>query len=381
MIPIFNRKTNKFIAKAYLKDQSDIEPSAMDQIEKVAELPFVKYQRIMPDVHMGHGASIGSVIACKGAVVPNLVGVDIGCGMTALKLSGCKGKDPAKLRKLIEAAVPVGFTKHAEDQDTSLLLEHLHCYHSIFSNVESKWKKQIGTLGGGNHFIELCTDESGDIWLMIHSGSRGVGHAVACSYRNEAIQDMDDHYISEEYKSLEFIPQSSDQYHKYIEDVQWCQTYAYENRIRMVELVLGAIDAKMDGEPIQCHHNYLSIENHKGENLLVTRKGAIQARKGTLGIIPGSMGTKSYIVKGKGHTEGLCSCSHGAGRAMSRTEARRRFTTEDLIEQTSGVECRKDIDVVDEIPAAYKDIDTVMKNQSEAVEILHTLKQFVCVKG
>ncbi len=358
-----------------------IEPKALEQLKNVARLPFVFHHlAAMPDVHLGVGATIGTVIASRGAISPAAVGVDIGCGMLAVPL-GKRLEQLGRLksvREKIEDVIPVGFKGHKTEQDmTGLRLAS--------ARIQSVWQKapyQIGTLGGGNHFIEICDDGLGQAWLMLHSGSRNVGKATAEIHIRKAKELMKIWKIELSDPDLAYFIEKSEAFHNYMEDLAWCQEYAYKNRQRMLDLILEALDIQIDKKDIiNCHHNYVATETHYGETVFVTRKGAIRARKGDLGIIPGSMGQKSYIIRGKGNPESFCSCSHGAGRQYSRTAARRHFTVSDLIKQTEGVECRKDRGVLDEIPGAYKPIDEVMENQKDLVEIVQELKSVLCVKG
>lgn len=383
----------------------DIEHDAIQQLLNVAQLPIVHgHVAAMPDVHHGIGATVGSVIPTKQAIIPAAVGVDIGCGMNAVRLS-LHAKDLpdnlGKLRGAVEANIPVGFNQHASDKvrgsaharQARVLddrLDKIVGKHPGVMKMQRRfaetWICQLGTLGGGNHFIELCLDEEQRVWVMLHSGSRGVGNVLGRYFIAAARKDMERHRVQLPDRDLSYFSEGSDLFDDYVEAVDWAQDYALLNRSMMMKLVLDALAAhlppfKTDGEAINCHHNYVAVERHFGEKLFITRKGAISAQQGQLGIIPGSMGAKSYVVRGKGNPESFCSCSHGAGRRMSRTEAKRRFNRFDLAKQTEGVECRKDGGVVDEIPAAYKDIDVVMANQSDLVEVVHTLKQVMCIKG
>jgi tRNA-splicing ligase RtcB len=383
--------------KVFVDDISEVEPQAMQQAYQVSRLPFIhKWVSIMPDVHMGKGACVGSVIAAKGAVVPALVGVDIGCGMLAAKTTLKASDLPDSLNELrmaIEARVPVGMNSHERSsvfrsKTQELDPKDLTVFDKLDSRVVDRISNQIGTLGGGNHFIEICLDQEQNVWVMLHSGSRNIGKETAERHIEGAKGLMKQMFVKLEDPDLAYFGQGTIEYQNYLNDVMWCQQYAKENRRQMFDQVFAVLkkyfktkNLQIIGEVTSCHHNYISIENHYGENVIVTRKGAIQAREGQLGIIPGSMGTKSYIVEGKGNKESFCSCSHGAGRVMSRSEAKRRFTLEDLVKQTEGVECRKDVGAIDEIPAAYKDIDKVMENQSELVTIKHILKQIMCIKG
>lgn len=383
----------------------DVEHDALQQLLNVAQLPIVHgHVAAMPDVHHGIGATVGSVIPTKQAIIPAAVGVDIGCGMNAVRLT-LQSKDLpdnlAKLRSAVEARVPVGFNQHASDKVRGSSharqgrvlddrLDKIVGKHPGVMKMQRRfaqtWICQLGTLGGGNHFIELCLDEEQRVWVMLHSGSRGVGNVFGRYFIDAARKDMRRHQVNLPDRDLAYFSEGSDLFDDYVEAVDWAQDDALLNRSMMMKLVLDALAPhlppfKLDGEAINCHHNYVAVEHHFGEKLFITRKGAISAQEGQLGIIPGSMGAKSFIVRGKGNPESFCSCSHGAGRRMSRTEAKRRFNRFDLAKQTEGVECRKDGGVVDEIPAAYKDIDEVMANQSDLIDVVHTLKQVMCIKG
>jgi len=383
----------------------DIERGALQQLLNIAQLPVVHpHVAAMPDVHAGIGATVGSVIPTRSAVIPAAVGVDIGCGMNAVRTTLTAGDLPdslARLRGAIEAAIPVGFAQHAWDKvrggaharaarPLSDRLDRITTRHRGIAKMQQKfeqtWICQLGTLGGGNHFIELCLDEEQRLWVMLHSGSRGIGNAIGRYFIAAARKDMERHQIHLPDQDLAYFSEGSTLFDDYVEAVEWAQDYALANRREMMRRVLDAMRAhlppfKTEGEAINCHHNYVARETHFGERLFVTRKGAISAQKDQLGIIPGSMGAKSYVVRGKGNPDSFCSCSHGAGRRMSRTEAKRRFNRFDLAEQTRGIECRKDAAVIDEIPGAYKDIDAVMAYQTDLVEVEHTLRQVVCVKG
>ncbi len=383
----------------------DVEHEALQQLINVSQLPIVHgHVAAMPDVHAGIGATVGSVIPTKAAIIPAAVGVDIGCGMNAVRLTLHAEDLPdnlARVRSAIEAAVPVGFSRHDYDKvrgaaharlarplDDRLhrIVERHPGLTKMQRQFERTWIAQLGTLGGGNHFIELCLDEAGHVWIMLHSGSRGIGNVMGRYFIAAARKQAECEQLHLPDKNLAWLADGTALFDDYVEAVEWAQDYALLNRRRMLELIVEALreqlpSFKADTEAINCHHNYVSQETHFGEKLFVTRKGAISARLGELGIIPGSMGAKSYIVRGKGNEESLCSCAHGAGRRMSRTQAKKQFDRHDLARQTEGVECRKDGGVVDEIPAAYKDIDMVMANQSDLVEVVHTLKQVVCVKG
>lgn len=380
-----------------------VEDQALTQLKNIARLPFIHANGVaaMPDVHAGKGSTIGTVIATDKAIIPAAVGVDIGCGMNAIRLSLKLDQLPDNLKGIrdqIERDVPLG--KGGANKDSNNLNEKFGRLPTIFhsarlyetlAKVNSEWVNkalsQLGTLGSGNHFIELCFDENNDVWIMLHSGSRGIGNMIGSYFIEKAKRRMEQYFITLPDGDLAYLPEDTDDFNDYVEAVGWAQNYALENRKVMMEVVVAALRRHIDieftitQEAINCHHNYVERENHFGRNLWVTRKGAIRAREGDLGIIPGSMGQRSFIVRGKGNLESYCSCSHGAGRAMSRTQAVKQFTTEDLKAQTMGVECRKDAGVIDEIPSAYKDIDVVMENQKDLVEIVHTLKAVLCVKG
>lgn len=383
--------------KAWVDEIYEIESQAIDQLKNMANLPFVyKHVAVMPDVHLGKGATVGSVLVTKDAVVPAAVGVDIGCGMMAVKteLDANVVQDKiAEIRHSIERSVPVAHNSNRTICDRGGRLQYWwkdqRYGHTKDDKLFQRAQYQLGTLGGGNHFIEICLDEHNDVWVMLHSGSRNVGKTLAERHIHEAKGLMKQMFIKLPDPDLAYFVAQTDEYRAYMTDLNWCQEYALLNRVEMMERVLKDLAYAVLGGPekierlieVNCHHNYSAMENHFGENVLVTRKGAVRAREGDMGIIPGSMGTRSYIVKGKGNADSFHSCSHGAGRRMSRSQAKKEFTVEDLISQTNGVECRKDQGIVDEIPSAYKDIDTVMSNQSDLVEIVATLKQIMCVKG
>lgn len=379
----------------------EVEYSAMEQLYNLSQLPIIhSHIAAMPDVHMGKGATVGSVTPTKGAIIPAAVGVDIGCGMNAVRLSINANQLPDSLKRIrtaIEAAVPVGFNMHKYDRARpstvkALMggLDEIIGRHKKIYSLQKKpyqtWVRQLGTLGGGNHFIEMCLDENNDVWIMLHSGSRGIGNTIGKYFINLAKKDMGQHLVNLPDKDLAYFTEGAKHFDDYVFAVQWVQDYARWNRHEMMRLILEALKKHLPKfsatkEAINCHHNYVTQEFHFGENVFVTRKGAIRAGVDELGIIPGSMGAKSYIVRGKGVPQSFCSCSHGAGRKMSRGAAKRNFEPEDIATQTQGVECRKDASVIDEIPGAYKDIDKVMAHQSDLVDVVHTLKQVVCVKG
>lgn len=381
----------------------DVEAVAIQQLKNVSNMPFIfKHVAAMPDVHFGMGATVGSVIATKGAVMPAAVGVDIGCGMMAVKIDVNLDQTKnlaAQIRHSIERSVPVGFGDNKRVTDDVAHWAgwgawgtlHASKVNNFKSEADLKGKalKQLGSLGGGNHFIEVCEDTEGGCWVMLHSGSRGIGNQLARIHVDSAKEEMKKLFISLPDPDLAYFVENTIEYQQYMTDLNWCQNYALKNREVMMDRVLKDISHALgfSGEPLKklmevnCHHNYATMENHYGENVLVTRKGAVRARNADLGIIPGSMGARSFIVEGLGNAESFFSCSHGAGRRMSRTRARKEFTKEDLIAQTIGVECRKDAGVIDEIPGAYKDIEQVMNNQKDLVKIVAQLKQFLCVKG
>jgi len=378
----------------------DIDEASRKQLANIAALPFVHHHvAAMPDVHLGIGATVGAVIATRQAIVPAAVGVDIGCGMAAVRTTltaeDLDGKRLDNVFRQISRDVPVGREQHREDRaplDVAKAfapgLKKILAKHPALAPKKAAdgWICQLGSLGGGNHFIELCLDEAGRVWVMLHSGSRGIGNRIGTYFieraREQALR-MDRRLPDID---LAWLDEGSKDFDDYVEAVGWAQDYARANREVMLGLVLAAMRRHLRpfetvAEAVNCHHNYVEREHHYGADVWVTRKGAIRAGAGQLGIIPGSMGAKSYIVRGKGNAESFESCSHGAGRRMSRTAAQKRYTAADLVRQTEGVVCRKDAGVVDEIPAAYKDIDAVMANQTDLVEVVHTLKQVMCVKG
>jgi tRNA-splicing ligase RtcB len=384
----------------------DIEDSALTQLKNLARLPFIASNgvAVMPDVHAGIGSTVGTVIATDRAIIHAAVGVDIGCGMNAVRLSLKASDLPESLkdiRESIEAAVPLGAggnrkldAKGGDPENYALLPKASGRVMKTLQDATGSWERacekaasQVGTLGSGNHFIELCIDENQDVWVMLHSGSRGIGNQIGRYFIEKAKRTMERFLITLPDADLAYFPEDTDDFNDYVAAVDWAQAYALENRRVMMDAVIAALRRHIDkpfeltSEAISCHHNYVERENHFGRNLWVTRKGAVRARVGDLGIIPGSMGQQSYIVRGKGNPESYCSCSHGAGRVMSRTEAKKRFTLADLAQQTEGVECRKDDAVIDEIPGAYKRLDAVMENQRDLVEVVHTLKAVLCVKG
>ena len=386
-----------------------VEAAAKQQLANTASMPFIyKHIAVMPDVHLGKGSTIGSVIPTVGAVIPAAVGVDIGCGMMAARTTLTAADLPdnlGRLRAAIEKAIPHGSSpkgRSGKHRDKGAWDNPPGAVDAAWAQLKEEFDaicrktprlantnnyRHLGTLGSGNHFVEVCLDEAGFVWLMLHSGSRGVGNAIGTHFIELARQDMRVHQVNLPDQDLAYLSEGTRHYDDYVEAVGWAQKFARMNREVMMHSLVAAVrsvirkpfDAHV--EAVNCHHNYVQKERHFGREVLVTRKGAVSAREGELGIIPGSMGARSYIVRGRGNPESFHSCSHGAGRVMSRSEAKRRFTTEDQARATQGVECRKDADVIDEIPMAYKDIDAVMRAQEALVEVVHTLKQVVCVKG
>lgn len=379
----------------------DIDLAAYKQLSNIATLPFIhSHIAAMPDVHCGIGATVGAVIPTKHAIIPAAVGVDIGCGMSAVKLSLKAHQLPDNLKYLrlnIEEKVPVGFNAHSEKairisacdpfiKRFDAILERHPNIKKRMNNAALKWMTQMGTLGGGNHFIEICLDQNKDVWVMLHSGSRGIGNAIGTYFIELAKKDMGVHIKNLPDKDLAYLNEGTAHFNDYLEAVSCAQDYAFINRQEMMEIILTVLAKELPPfriveKAINCHHNYVVKENHYGEQVYITRKGAIKADLGDLGIIPGSMGARSFIVKGKGAKTSFHSCSHGAGRKLSRTAARNKYTVHDLQSQTKGVECRKDKHVLDEIPSAYKNIDEVMENQNDLVEVLYTLNQVICIKG
>ena len=383
-----------------------IEDAALQQLKNVAALPFIhSHVAVMPDVHWGRGATVGSVIPTLGAIIPAAVGVDIGCGMMAVRTSLRAEHLPdnlAAIRSDIEAAVPHGRTDNGGRNDVGAWqAEAPASAQARWGVLEDGYKAvvdkhpkaahprglgHLGTLGTGNHFIELCLDEEGRVWVMLHSGSRGVGNRFGSYFIERAKHEMRRWFVNLPDAELAYFPEGTEGFIDYIRAVSWAQKYALANREVMMEAVLSVLTSRWPDLfatelAVNCHHNYVTKERHFGADVFVTRKGAVRAGAGDLGIIPGSMGAKSFIVRGKGNRDSFCTCSHGAGRAMSRSEAKRRFSLEDHAAATAHVECRKDEGVIDETPMAYKDIDAVMAAQSDLVEIVHTLRQVVCVKG
>ena len=386
----------------------ELEQSARRQLENVARLPIVFHHvAVMPDVHFGIGATVGSVVPTEGAIIPAAVGVDIGCGMMAVETTLSASQLPDSLKQLrfaIEKAVPHGRTDNGGRNDRgawksvpespSVAWRELTREYKRISDKHPKIGQgndvnHLGTLGTGNHFIEVCLDERDRVWFMLHSGSRGVGNRIGTYFIELAKRDMHRQIKHLPDKDLAYLSEGSQHFDDYVQAVEWAQKFALTNRELMMDAVIKAARAEACGLPpfelgetaVNCHHNYVAKEHHFGRDVFVTRKGAVRARLGELGIIPGSMGARSFIVRGKGEPQAFCSCSHGAGRAMSRGEAKRRFSVEDHVAATAGIECRKDADVIDETPMAYKPIDKVMAAQADLVEVVHELRQVVCVKG
>ena len=383
-----------------------VEDGAREQLRKTAQMPFIfKHLAVMPDVHIGIGSTVGSVIPTKDAIIPAAVGVDIGCGMMAVRTSLNATDLPDSLghiRSAIEKAVPHGRTsgrgrrdkgswenppKAADDVWLGMKPAFDRITEKHGKIAQSNNHKHLGTLGTGNHFIEICLDEVDRVWIMLHSGSRGVGNRIGSYFIELAKKDMRKWFINLPDDNLAYFPEGTDHFHDYVEAVDWAQNFAAANRTVMMANTIAALRAELptpfeaEAEAVNCHHNYVTRENHFGENIFVTRKGAVRAAMGVMGIIPGSMGARSYIVRGLGNAESFCSCSHGAGRVMSRTAAKKAVSMEEHLAAVAHVECRTDEGVLDETPAAYKDIDAVMEAQKDLVEVVHTLRQIVCVKG
>jgi len=413
MVQIFQGSQGGLI-KAWT-DGVPFEDAARKQVENMAAMPFIhKHVAVMPDVHGGIGATVGSVIPMKGAIIPAAVGVDIGCGMIAQRTSLVASDLPDSLQWLrgeIERRIPHGRTHdgqvgrdkgafgnppkvqeeaYANRLHNSPVVKYLSDKYPRLQKKFNEGVHQLGTLGGGNHFVEVCLDEEDRVWIMLHSGSRGVGNTIGSMFINLAKEDMKRWFINLPDQDLAYLPEGSETFNDYWKALNWAQGYARVNRELMMNAAMEALSVAVpkpftcDCEAVNCHHNYANRERHFGADVIVTRKGAVKIGPNERGIIPGSMGARSFIVKGKDGNalaQSLCSCSHGAGRVMSRTQAKATFTLEDHIRDTAGVECRKDIDVIDETPKAYKDIDAVMAAQSDHVEIEHTLRQVVCIKG
>ena len=383
-----------------------VEDEARKQLANAARLPVVfKHIAAMPDVHLGIGATVGSVIPTLKAIIPAAVGVDIGCGMMAAKTTLRAEDLPdnlGPLRSAIERAVPHGSNPRSRGRDQGSWENPPETVDQIWATLSDEFdalceihprlkntnnRKHLGTLGSGNHFIEVCLDEAGCVWFMLHSGSRGVGNAIGTHFIELAKKDAERHERNLPDQDLAYFEEGAQYFGDYVRAVSWAQQFAQRNREVMMTNLIATV-RKVIAKPfeshveaVNCHHNYVQQERHFGEDVFITRKGAVSAKKGQMGIVPGSMGARSFIVRGLGNPESFDSCSHGAGRVMSRTKAKKLFTVADQVKATEGVECRKDADVIDEIPMAYKDIDAVMAAQSDLVEIVHTLKQVVCVKG
>jgi len=384
-----------------------VEDKARQQLRNIASMPFIhRHVAAMPDVHWGMGATIGSVIATKGVVIPAAVGVDLGCGMMAVKTSLRADHLPDNLRAVrvaIESAVPHGRTDNGGRNDRGGFSELPETHAGRWASLEGRYSSivekhpkakgynhanHLGTLGTGNHFIEVCLDEAGGVWVMLHSGSRGPGNRIGSYFIEAAKREMERWHINEFLPDadLSYLVENTELFDDYVEAVSWAQDFAAENRKAMMDATVGAMkkvlgDFSLTDMAVNCHHNYIDKENHFGSNVWVTRKGAVRARKSDLGIIPGSMGTGSFIVRGKGNADSFCSCSHGAGRAMSRGQAKKTISLEDHASAMSGIEARLDAGVLDESPSAYKDISAVMAAQSDLVEVVHHLRQVVNVKG
>jgi tRNA-splicing ligase RtcB len=392
--------------RAWIKHVPPVELAAQQQVANLASMPFIyRHVALLPDVHLGKGATVGSVIATKGAIIPAACGVDIGCGMAAVKTSLRAEDLPDSLLALrleIEKRVPHGFqtvagysVKGCHVAPTNEGFDRWHRLHWGYDAIVEKHPtikgdsaiRQIGTLGGGNHFIELCLDLDNNVWIMLHSGSRGVGNRIGSYFIDKAKEEMARWFVDLPDQDLAYLPEGSPLFDDYCEAVEWAQDYARENRKAMLIAVLAAmreiipVRFALTDKAVNCHHNYISREHHFGSNVFVTRKGAVRAREGDMGIIPGSMGARSFIVRGLGNADSFCSCSHGAGRVMSRTAAKKAVSLEQHAAAVKGVECRVDADTIDETPAAYKPIDLVMKSQEDLVEILYELRQVLCVKG
>lgn len=376
-----------------------IDSNTMNQAINVAKMDFIhKHVALMPDCHFGRGATVGSVIATKKAIIPASVGVDLGCGMIASQttLTAKELPDTLKeIRELIERKVPLGkggTNEHLRQSSLQVWRKMVKKYEDIIEkhpniNTKNNPAMQLGSLGGGNHFIEVCLDTEDNVWIMLHSGSRGIGNLIGRYFIEKAKEEMVKNHVHLVDKDLAYFQEGSAYFDDYWEAVKWAQDYAKENREIMFNQVLASLREVLPrkvglvNKMINCHHNYVDVETHFGENVYVTRKGAVRAREGDMCIIPGSMGAKSFIAKGKGNPESFHSCSHGAGRVMSRGQAKKSISIEEHIKATEGVECKKDKSVIDESPSAYKDIDTVMEAQKDLVEPVHQLKQILCVKG
>lgn len=403
---LLHDETSRTPIKAWIRGVP-VEDAAVQQLRNLADLPFVyKWVAAMPDVHLGMGATVGSVIPTDKAIIPAAVGVDLGCGMMAVRTTLTASDLPdnlAPMRAAIEKAVPHGRTHNGGRRDkgswgklptpVAQAWAEMLPEFEVLTDKHPKLAKcnnagHLGTLGTGNHFIEVCLDEAERVWFMLHSGSRGLGNRFGRYFIEGAKREMERWFVSLPDRDLAYLPEGSALFGDYIRAVRFAQAFARRNRELMMQAVVAAVRPlaglpafALDESAVNCHHNYVEKETHYGRRVWVTRKGAVRAGEGELGIIPGSMGARSFIVRGKGNPESFCSCSHGAGRVMSRTAARKRFTVEDHAQATAGIECRKDKDVLDETPAAYKDIEAVMAAQADLVDVVHTLRQIVCVKG
>ena len=390
---------NGFPVKVWTED---LDKGAIEQLLNVSLIPFIhNHVAVMPDAHVGMGCTIGTVIPTHKAIIPAAVGVDIGCGMMAAKTNITAKDLPdnlSKIRNSIEKIIPLGPGRCHQKEYSLNKIKNQFVSHSevnqffkndpdkMFGITTGKWREQIGSLGGGNHFIEICMDEDDFVWVMLHSGSRGIGNKIGMVFIGKAKEDMRIHQVNLPDKNLAYFSEGTEHFNDYVQAIAWAQEYAFINRRVMMTLIFGQLEyyfpqVRIEEQAINCHHNYVEKEHHYGESVWVTRKGAIRAKEDDIGIIPGSMGTKSYIVKGKGNKESFHSCSHGAGRRMSRKQAFNKFTMDDLEKQTLGVEMERRKAIIDEIPGAYKDIDRVMKDQEDLVDVIHTLKQIVNVKG
>lgn len=382
-----------------------VEDEAINQINRCAEMPFTKGIAVMPDCHVGKGSTVGTVIATHKAILPAATGVDLFCGMLAVKTSLTANDLPDSLshvRSMIEQAVPFGRTNNGQSGDRGswgnppeLAIDTWNNkLKSGYDKIIEKYPKiahnravnQLFSGGTGNHFFELCLDENDDVWIMLHSGSRGVGNNIGRFFIESAKEEMEKYFIGLADKDLSYLVEGTEIFDDYVQSIAWAGEYASANRWGMMTNAVNAMKKvlpsfTLSDKVVDCHHNYATIEHHRGEDLWITRKGAVQARKGTMGIIPGSMGTGSFIVEGKGNADSFCSCSHGAGRTMSRTAAKKLITMEDHAKAMEGIEARLDKDVLDESPAAYKDINAVMNAQTDLIDIKYHLRQVLNIKG
>lgn len=390
----YNDKTVLFTAK------EGIEPAALTQVDNISELPFVHGMAIMPDVHLGKGSCVGAVVATEGAIVPSIIGVDIGCGMIAVKTKYKSADLPDSLESTrlgIERRIPLGAGAYnsklssTAERRVSSLQALADKVSDEYNKLNERWSLQLGTLGSGNHFVEICLDETDQVWVVLHSGSRGIGNLIASKHIKIAQKMMEVMLIDLKDKDLAYLPQRAPEFGEYIRDLHWAQEFARHSRDEMMDRVMTELSYlffKEDGhqgeieiERINCHHNFTQPERHFGRDLWISRKGAIQMKNGQKGVIPGSMGTRSYIVSGLENVMSFASAPHGAGRRFSRNEARKRFTMEDFEREMKGIECRHSPELIDELPGAYKDIDVVMENSKELVKVEHVLRQVLNVKG